>query len=70
MARFTRNRGSKHLRLRGRAGRFKKATLANTFGLNAPVCPHCRRFNPYSVGEPMPTECHNCGELVAEEEWK
>lgn len=69
MARFTRNRGSKRLRMRGRSGRFQRSTLANTFGLNAPVCPHCRRFNPTPIGEAPPERCHACGAEVAEGEW-
>ena len=44
-------------------GRFRRATLENTFGVTAPVCPNpeCRRFNPHNVGEPPPETCHACG---------
>jgi hypothetical protein len=42
-------------------GRFRPATLANTFGMDAPVCPSCRRFNPYNLGDVKPTNCHACG---------
>lgn len=42
-------------------GQFRRATLENTFGLHACICPECRRFNPHSVNEPHPAECHACG---------
>lgn len=42
-------------------GRFRRATLENTFGLSAPVCPQCRRLNPHAVHEPGPENCHACG---------
>jgi hypothetical protein len=42
-------------------GRFRRATLENTFGLSAPTCPACGRFNPHGVGEPAPETCHACG---------
>lgn len=42
-------------------GRFRRATLENTFGLSAPTCPQCNRFNPHAVGEPPPETCHACG---------
>jgi hypothetical protein len=44
-------------------GQFRRATLANTFGLDAPACPNpeCRRLNPYKLGTPEPTHCHACG---------
>jgi len=42
-------------------GRFRRATLENTFGITAPVCPSCRRFNPHAVNGPAPTHCHACG---------
>lgn len=66
---LTRNRGQKRLRTRVASGKFTKGTLANTFGFHAPVCPHCRCFNPHSLGEPRPKSCHHCGKDVAEEEW-
>lgn len=69
MARFTRNRGEKRLRRRDAGARFQKATLENTFGLRAPVCPHCRGFNPIGVGEPVPERCKQCGKEVADSEW-
>lgn len=65
----TRNRGQKLLRTRVASGRFTKSTLANTFGLHAPVCPHCRVFNPHQRGEPRPTSCQSCGKEVAHDEW-
>lgn len=46
-------------------GRWTKNTLANTFGMDAPVCPKCRAFNPYSLGEPKPEKCHACGEPLS-----
>ena len=49
-------------------GRFRRGTLENTFGLSAPVCPHCGRFNPHAIGEPVPETCHACGEPMREEE--
>jgi hypothetical protein len=42
-------------------GRFRRATLENTFGLTAPACPSCRRLNPHGVNEPVPENCHACG---------
>jgi hypothetical protein len=48
------------------SGRFRRATLENTFGLSAPVCPECRRLNPHGVYEPEPVNCHACGALLAE----
>lgn len=41
MTRFTRNRGSKHLRARGPGGRFKRASVGD---LGLSVCKHCSRF--------------------------
>jgi hypothetical protein len=46
-------------------GRFRRATLENTFGITAPVCPSCRRLNPHGVGEPPPETCHACGAPMA-----
>jgi hypothetical protein len=46
-------------------GRFRRATLENTFGITAPGCPSCRRFNPHAVGEPPPETCHACGAPMA-----
>jgi hypothetical protein len=66
---ITRNRGQKRLRLRVASGKFTGSTLANTFGLRAPVCPHCRSFNPHDVGSPQPTECQNCKKTIAPDEW-
>lgn len=42
-------------------GRFRRATLENTFGLSAPSCPACNRLNPHAVNEPAPETCHACG---------
>lgn len=42
-------------------GRFRRATLENTFGLTALVCEDCRRINAVAVGEPKPEKCHACG---------
>jgi hypothetical protein len=42
-------------------GRFRRATLRNTFGLEVLVCSVCLRMNPYQIGEPKPSECHACG---------
>lgn len=42
-------------------GRFRRATLENTFGLSAPSCPSCRRLNPHGVNEEPPETCHACG---------
>jgi len=52
--------GRRHLS-RQSNGRFRRATLENTFGITAPVCPSCRRFNPHAVNEPPPENCHACG---------
>lgn len=48
-------------------GRFRRATLANTFGLEAPTCPKCGRFNPHEVGAPPPETCHACGAPMSAE---
>lgn len=50
-------------------GQFRRATLANTFGIEAPVCPNpeCNRFNPYRIGEPEPVNCHACGQPLKPE---
>jgi hypothetical protein len=50
-------------RIQSRAsnGRYRRATLANTFGLVALICEDCRRINPVEIGKPKPTECHACG---------
>lgn len=66
---ITHNRGQKRLRTRVASGKFTRSTLTNTFGLHAPVCPHCRGFNPHPVGEPQPSTCRQCGKDVAPEEW-
>lgn len=42
-------------------GRFRRATLENTFGLSAPSCPDCGRLNPHPAGEAPPVSCHACG---------
>ena len=42
-------------------GRFRQATLENTFGLSVLVCPACGGCNPYRVGEERPVTCHACG---------
>lgn len=47
-------------------GRFRRATLANTFGLAAPSCPSCGRLNPHGVTEPPPETCHACGAAMTE----
>jgi ssDNA-binding Zn-finger/Zn-ribbon topoisomerase 1 len=46
-------------------GRFRRATLENTFGLSAEVCPKCRAVNAHKVNEPKPTHCHACGAPLA-----
>ena len=54
-------------------GRFRKASLRKDFGLDLIVCPHCGRFNPYSIGldpetgmqKKRPTHCHACGKSLA-----
>ncbi len=50
-------------RSRAGNGRYRRATLANTFGLQAWVCayPDCNRFNTSGVGEGRPETCHACG---------
>ena len=45
-------------------GRFRRATLENTFGLSAPSCPECGRLNPHGINEPPPETCHACGALM------
>jgi hypothetical protein len=48
-------------------GRFRRATLENTFGLSAPSCPSCGRLNPHGVNEPPPDNCHACGAVMRPE---
>jgi uncharacterized protein (DUF983 family) len=48
-------------------GRFRRATLENTFGLHMLVCPECSRCNPYDVGTPAPDTCHACGAVLQPE---
>jgi hypothetical protein len=47
-------------------GRFQRNTLANTFGLKAPICSECNSFNPHGIGEPPPATCHNCGKPLVD----
>jgi len=54
----------KRFQARRSNGRFTKNTLENTVGLHCEICPHCRRFNPYGLHEPKPTQCHACGQLL------
>jgi rubrerythrin len=42
-------------------GRFRRATLENTFGLRVLICPECSQLNPYEAGTPAPDSCHACG---------
>jgi len=56
---------SKRIPSRHRNGRYRKATLENTFGLTAPVCPHCGGLNPHGVNEPAPDVCGQCGQSMA-----
>ncbi len=57
----------KHFQSRRTNGRFQRNTLENVFGLRVEVCPHCGSFNPYSVREPKPDNCHACGNSLAVE---
>jgi predicted nucleic acid-binding Zn ribbon protein len=45
-------------------GRFRRATLENTFGLTVDVCPKCRILNPRKVGEAPAENCHSCGAVL------
>ena len=45
-------------------GRFRRATLENTFGLSVEVCPACRRMSPYRAGGEPPENCHACGSVL------
>lgn len=65
----SRNRGQKRIRTRVTNGRFSRSTLANTFGLHALVCPHCRGINLRNAGEPVPTACRHCTKNVGQHEW-
>ncbi len=51
----------KRIQSRHGNGRFRRATLENTFGFSALVCAACRRFNTFKVGEARPENCHACG---------
>ena len=63
--------GGSRLIPRDSSGRFRKSSLAD-FGLDLIVCPHCGRFNPYSIGldlgtgrqKKKPTHCHACSESL------
>ncbi len=51
----------KRYQSRKRNGRFTKNTLQNTFGIIVVHC-KCRTLaNHYSVGEPKPEVCRDCG---------
>lgn len=43
------------------SGRFRRATLENTFGLRTTICQHCGAFNPSTANAPAPTTCEQCG---------
>jgi hypothetical protein len=45
-------------------GRFRRATLENTFGLSCIFCPQCRIGNPYPAGSEPPGNCHDCGAVL------
>lgn len=47
------------------SGRFRRATLGNTFGLRVYPCPKCAAMNPSNVNEPKPRTCAACGESLA-----
>jgi hypothetical protein len=71
---LTRNRGSKRFSTRKRNGRFVRATLRNTFGIDPGICPHCRAFNPSAfkevngfVEKVFPEKCHACGRPLNKE---
>jgi hypothetical protein len=45
-------------------GRFRRATLENTFGLTVEICPACQAFNPRNVGEAPAENCGACGAVL------
>ena len=45
-------------------GRFRRATLENTFGLSCIWCPQCRIGNPHPAGGEPPENCHDCGAVL------
>lgn len=45
-------------------GRFRRATMANTFGLQVEICPSCRGCNLYSISEAKPDTCCQCGQSL------
>lgn len=51
----------RRIQSRASSGRYRRATLANTFGMRAWVCEDCRRLNPTGAGESKPAACHACG---------
>ena len=51
----------RYLHSRGGNGRFRRATLQNTFGLNCVICAECRGFNSYPISEKRPETCCQCG---------
>ena len=61
---------SKRIPSRQRNGRYRRATLENTFGLKAPVCPHCRGLNPHGINEPAPEVCGQCGKPMKKDTQK
>lgn len=57
----------KRIKSRDPRGRFRRATLSNTFGIDPGICPHCGRFNPSKVNEPKPETCQGCGKALKEQ---
>jgi hypothetical protein len=46
-------------------GRFRRSTLANTFGLANEICDKCGQCHPYTPGsDKPPSECEHCGEYL------
>lgn len=60
----------RRLKSRDRRGRFRRATLENTFGLSTIVCQSCRRIHAY---RDVPPERCDCGqdliESLVDQDW-
>lgn len=52
------------IKSRNPTGRFQRASLVNTFGLDVIFCPNplCGLGNPHGNSEPPPIACHACGQ--------
>ena len=54
----------KRIQSRHGNGRYRRATLENTFGLTTTICPHCNGINPFGVTDSPPADCVQCGQSL------